>query len=242
MSKVYADKIEPRASNADITLGASGQTVTITGNDIRVNTLKDSGGNTLFTSDGAGNITSSNSAFQSNMRLLQTQIGQNVTQIDFTGIDSAYDVYCFKLINVQQEGRRDPELEINGSTNNGEYFGISKTTTFFEAYHREDDGSTANVAYDSSHDLSNSTSGQPISTNLEHRPSSTVSGELWLFGPSSNFTTQFYGTFQTCSGHTTVALNTYPAGYFNTTTPINAISFKTSAANIKGIIKMYGLL
>ena len=71
MSKVYADKIEPRNSNADVTIGASGQTVTLAGNDLRSNTVKDSGGNSLWTSDGSGNITLGASAFQSNLRLIQ---------------------------------------------------------------------------------------------------------------------------------------------------------------------------
>ena len=61
MSKVYADKIEPRNSAHDVTIGTSTNTVTLAGNDLRANTVKDSGGNTLWTSDGSGNVSSVNS-------------------------------------------------------------------------------------------------------------------------------------------------------------------------------------
>jgi len=123
------------------------------------------------------------------MTLITTNTSDDSATSSFTSsIDSTYKLYIFKFIDVSP--RTDASnLQFNCSTDGGSNYNMTKTTTFFEAYHREDDSSTANVAYDSSHDLSNSVSGQPISTNLEHRPSSTVSGELWLFGPSSNFTT-----------------------------------------------------
>ena len=60
MSTIKADTVQPKDFATDITLGASGDTVSIPGNDLRVNTVKDKGGNTLWTSDGSGNISSVN--------------------------------------------------------------------------------------------------------------------------------------------------------------------------------------
>ena len=51
MSKVSADTLKSLASTQDLTIGTTGQTVTLPGNELRVNTFKDKGGNTLWTSD-----------------------------------------------------------------------------------------------------------------------------------------------------------------------------------------------
>ena len=97
MSRVYTDTIEPRKPTQDITLGTSGETITLPGNDLRVNTVKDKGGNTLWTSDGSGNVSSVNAGLKGKCVLLSTQTASNVATVSFTtGIDSTYDVYIFK--------------------------------------------------------------------------------------------------------------------------------------------------
>ena len=60
MGTLRAKTIEP-ATGSTLTLGASGDTVTVSSDSIKVNTFKDAGGNTLFTSDGAGTLSSVNS-------------------------------------------------------------------------------------------------------------------------------------------------------------------------------------
>ena len=49
-STLKTNTIEPAGSS--LTLGASGDTVVIGNNDIRANTYKDAGGNTLWVSNG----------------------------------------------------------------------------------------------------------------------------------------------------------------------------------------------
>ena len=61
MSKVNTDAIKPRDTGLDITLGATGDTTVISADSINANTVKDSGGNTLWTSDGSCNLSSVNS-------------------------------------------------------------------------------------------------------------------------------------------------------------------------------------
>ena len=101
MSTVKANTIAPDDSTQDITLGASGDTVSIPGNDLRVNTVKDKGGNTLWTSDGSGNISSVNAGLQGNLVLLNTNTFTAASSAGFTTlIDSTYDVYIFKFINI----------------------------------------------------------------------------------------------------------------------------------------------
>ena len=67
MSSLETRKIEPQ-SGTTVTLGEAGDTVTVpTGVIVKTNTVKDAGGNTLFTSDGAGTLSSVNSAIAGSM-------------------------------------------------------------------------------------------------------------------------------------------------------------------------------
>ena len=62
MSILRVATIEPEGATTTLTLGASGDTVTSSVDSIKANTFKDAGGNTLWTSDGAGTVSSVNSA------------------------------------------------------------------------------------------------------------------------------------------------------------------------------------
>ena len=101
MSTVKADTVQPKDFATDLTLGASGDTVSVAADDLRVNTVKDKGGNTLWTSDGSGNLSSVNAGLKGNLVLLNTATGSGATEIGFssTYITSTYDVYVFKFIN-----------------------------------------------------------------------------------------------------------------------------------------------
>ena len=102
MSRVYTDTIEPRKPTQDITLGTTGETITLPGNDLRVNTVKDKGGNTLWTSNGSGTLSSLNGAFEGNLKLLNTVNASTTSEIVFsnTYINSTYDIYVFKYIGM----------------------------------------------------------------------------------------------------------------------------------------------
>ena len=70
----------------------------------------------------------------------------------------------------------------------------------------------------------------------------SCSGILHLFAPSSTtYVKQFYARVNNYSKDDKT-YDTYAAGYFNTTTALNAISFKFSSGNIDaGTIAMYGI-
>ena len=55
MSTLKSNVIEP-ATGTTLTLGASGDLINVPSDALQLNTWKDSGGNTLFTSDGSGNV------------------------------------------------------------------------------------------------------------------------------------------------------------------------------------------
>ena len=101
MSKIRSSVIEP-ATGTTLTLGASGDTVAVSSDAIKLNTLKDSGGNTLFTSNGSGTLSSVNSGLSgAGPKLLQSQTADGSSTVSFTsGIDSTYDKYMFVFINI----------------------------------------------------------------------------------------------------------------------------------------------
>ena len=88
MSSLETRKIEPQSSTT-VTLGEAGDTVAVpTGAIVKTNTVKDSGGNTLFTSDGAGTLSSVNSALVGSMDFISSQTASSSASIEFTtGLD-----------------------------------------------------------------------------------------------------------------------------------------------------------
>ena len=241
MSKVYADKIEPRNSAHDVTIGTSSNTVTLAGNDIRVNTVKDSGGNTLWTSDGSGNLSSLNSALSGNLVLLSTQTASGAASVSFTTqLTSTYDLYMFKFININP-ATNGAEFTFQVSSDGGSTYGIAITSTMFIAYHNEA-GNSYNLAYESSYDLANSTSYCPVLNAMGSEVDECAGGELHLFSPSNTtYVKHFYSRLQEYH-FSNYAQDQYTAGYANTTSAINAIDFRMDAGNFDGTIKMYGLL
>ena len=70
-----------------------------------------------------------------------------------------------------------------------------------------------------------------------------TSGILYLYAPSSTtYIKQFISRASVVDGSGATTLNDWNSGgYFNTTSAIDAISFKMTSGNFDGIIKMYGV-
>ena len=241
MSTVYADTLEPTVPIKDITLGATGDSITISGNSINTNVIKDSGGNVLFQSDGSGTLSNVNSAFGTSggLKLLSTQTASGSANVAFTsGIDSTYDVYIFKFIDINP-ATNDTGFVVNFSTDGGSNYNVTKTTTAFRASHAEND-SSAELTYAAGNDLAQSTAYQTIAASLPNGADESSGGEMYLFAPSSTtYVKHFYSRAQSNLG--SGAYDWYRAGYCNTTSAINAVNFKVQSGNFDGIIKMYGL-
>ena len=242
MSKVAADTLKSLASTQDLTIGTTGQTVTLPGNELRANTLKDKGGNTLWTSDGAGNLSSINSALQGDMTLLNTTTASDSTSVSFTsGIDSTYDLYIFRFIDITPSND-NRDFMFNGSIDSGSNYNVTKTTTYFETYHGVD-GTSTFLGYGGSYDLAQSAAYQILARDAGSGTDESIIGDFWLFTPSSTtYVKQFYSTVQYHHYYqNNQSQNNFVAGYFNTTSAINAIDFKMDSNNFNGIIKLYGL-
>ena len=173
--------------------------------------------------------------------LLSTQTASASANISFTtGIDSTYDEYVFKFINIHP-ATDNVSFQFNLSTDGGSNYNVTKTTTFFRAYHNEADTSTG-LTYEASNDLAQSTNYQVIGLQVGNANDESASGKLTLFAPSSTtYVKHFISNFNN-TRYNDESNNIYTAGYGNTTSAINAIQFSMSSGNIDdGIIKMYGV-
>ena len=173
--------------------------------------------------------------------LLSTQTASSSASISFTsGINSTYDSYVFKFIDIHPQNNAIA-FQFNGSTDSGSNYNVIKTTTHFRAYHAESDAFNG-LDYLTAHDLAQSTAFQSITNDVGGDNDQQVSATLQLFNPSSTtYVKHFIITTQTAHGGD-YPQPSYIAGYFNTTSAINAIRFQMFSGNIDdGIIKMYGV-
>ena len=81
MTTLNVNTITPAGST--LTLGASGDTVVVA-DDVKVNTVKDAGGNTLWVSNGSGVVSSVKTGLGGADKLLSTQTASNSASVSFT--------------------------------------------------------------------------------------------------------------------------------------------------------------
>ena len=243
MSTVNADAIKPRDTGLDITLGATGDTTVISADSINTNTVKDSGGNTLFTSNGSGTLSSINAGLKGSFLLLNTTTASTSASVSFGSslITSTYDVYCIKFIGVRPTDN-SVKFTVNFSTDGGSNYNVTKTTTNFVAYHSISGGTDYNLAYEDSGDLASETGYQSLSWNVGNVTKENTSGDLWLFNPySTTYVKNFYSTNNEFHA-SNYSQNGYVAGLLETKSVINAIDFKFETGTINtGVFKLYGL-
>jgi len=153
-------------------------------------------------------------------------------------LDSTYPIYKFEFINAHPS-TNNSQFSVN-FRDGGSLFDATKTTTHFRAYHDESDTATS-LGYEGSLDLAQSTGIQPISGNMSNDNDSGVSGELYLFNPSSTTFVKHFISKVNYQG-SAYSINSYLAGYCNTTTSIDGVQFSYSSGNIdSGTIKLYGI-
>ena len=156
-------------------------------------------------------------------------------------LDNSYKEYLFTFKNIHP-ATDDKKFEFNMSVDTGSNYNVAKTTTWFQAYHAENDAGAA-LAYNTSVDLAQGTGFQTISGNVGIVSDSNVGGYLHLFNPSSTtFVKHFIASAVTnTSGTPSYVQNAYIAGYGNTTSAVDAIQFKMDSGNIDaGDICLYG--
>jgi hypothetical protein len=170
---------------------------------------------------------------------ISTQTASSSATLSFTsGIDSTYDVYCFKFINLHP-ATDDVKLVFQGSIDGGSNYNVTMTNTYFIATHNEA-GTTATLAYAGDDDQAQGTSFQRLNESTGADNDQSVCAEFLLYAPSdTTFVKHFMSRSTSQFDRVT---DTYCAGYFNTTSAINAMQFKFNSGNIDaGSIKLYGV-
>ena len=191
-------------------------------------------------------ITSASSLPSAAMTLIKEQTASSSSTISFVDgtsdvvLDNTYPIYVFKFIGIHP-ATDAVDFQFQGNASGGSGYNETITSSFFQAYHAEDDSGTS-LSYQTGDDLAQGTGFQNlVGDGVDNANDENVSGELWLFNPSSTtFVKHFIG--QTNSSITNYSTNGFVAGYFNTTSAIDEIQFKMSSGNIDaGTIKLYGI-
>jgi len=176
------------------------------------------------------------------LKLLSTQTASASASINFTtGIDSTYDEYIFKFINIHPSSN-STDFDFQVSTNGGGSYGVAITSTWFQSAHNESD-TTAAISYETAEDLAQSTSFQTLNQDMNADNDASNSGYLHLFNPSSTTYVKHFMAVNQCMQSTPFSIEAFAGGYINSTSAINAVRFKMSSGNIDdGIIKLYGVV
>ena len=202
----------------------------------------------IFQSDGSGNLSNVNSGFGGPLVLLGTQTASDSASLAFTsGLTSTYNTYLFRFNNIVA-ATDGAYFTFQTSTDGGSNYTVTITSSFFEAYNKEDDTSYGLTDVDANMQGQGNLY-QYLNDALEgvsQHADATLDGELHLFDVSSttyikNFYTRTNAMVQ-LGASAPGSVDAYVGGYFNTTSAIDAISFKMSSGNITvGTIKMYGI-
>jgi len=177
-----------------------------------------------------------------NQILLSEQTASASASISFTsGIDSTYPIYKFEFIDMHPSAT-NPLPQFNLSTDSGSNYNVTKTTTLFRDLHNEGD-TNSGIAYRTGDDLAQSTNYQPLSSGAVGNDNDQCwVGFLYLFNPSSTTYVKHFICRTQLYTHDDYSYETHMAGYANTTSAVNAISFIHASGNIDaGTIKMYGI-
>jgi len=175
------------------------------------------------------------------LTLLSTQTASSSASISFTsGIDSTYDSYIFKFINIHP-ATDNANFSFQADTGTNTNYNQTITSTYFASYQTED-GSTAALQYVSGQIQHQGTAFQTLVDAVGNGNDESCSGTLQIFQPSSStFIKHFIARSHGYNG-SDYSTDLFCAGYINTATAITRVQFKFSSGNTdSGIIKFYGV-
>ena len=181
------------------------------------------------------------SGFGGSLNFISKATASASASIEFTsGIDSTYKEYVFYFVNMHP-ATDGAEFQFQTSTDSGSNYNTTVTSTHFDAYHEENDQSPT-LTYLTGFDQAQGTGFETIARDIGSDNDQSASGYLHIFNPSSTtFVKHFMSKFN-FSGNNDFTGNSFHAGYFNTTSAIDAIKFEMSSGNIDaGEILLFGV-
>ena len=198
-----------------------------------------------YNNNSIGSVTSAASFPAGAMTLIKTLTASSSSTLSFVDgssdvvLDNTYPIYMFKFISIHA-GTDDTGLTVgfrDGSTD----YDATKTTTFFRATHGED-GSSGALAYVTGADTAQGTGFQRLDNDFGADNDQSMSGEMFLFNPSSTTFVKHFMSRASTSRPANRANDIFMGGYCNVTAAIDAVQFKMNSGNIDaGTIKLYGI-
>jgi hypothetical protein len=172
---------------------------------------------------------------------LATVTASSSSTLDFTSsIDSTYNIYKFRFVDLHP-GTDGSIFRFQANAAGGSGFNETITSTDFESFHNEGDDTTG-LSYQSNQDQAQGTSFQTLTNSCGADADQCISGELFLFDPSSTTFVKHFLCRTQSANDANYSFDVFVAGYFNTTTAIDEVQFKMSSGNIdSGTIEMYGI-
>ena len=155
-------------------------------------------------------------------------------------LDGTYPIYLFKFINAHPQ-TDSQHFNVN-FRDGGSSYDATKTTTYFEAEHQEDDGGTG-LAYNTAADLAQATGVQRVTGNVGADNDQCCSGYLVLYDPSNTTFVKHFVMRTANLRSDDNAFDSYVAGYCNTTSAIDGVQFSFASGAIEsGTFKLYGVV
>jgi len=173
--------------------------------------------------------------------LIETLTASSDATLDFTsGIDSTYDEYVFKFINIHPE-TNNQDIQFNASIDGGSNYNVTKTSSTWQAQHDEGDTETA-LQYNADRDLVESTGAQRFSLQIGNANDECVVGTLHIFSPSDTTFVKHYSAIVNGYNGSDYSQQLFTGGYMNTTSAVDAIQFSFQSGDIDaGSISLYGI-
>ena len=172
---------------------------------------------------------------------LSTVTASSSATLDFTSsIDSTYNIYKFRFVDLHP-GTDGSIFRFQANAAGGSGFNETITSTDFESFHNEGDDTTG-LSYQSNQDQAQGTSFQTLTNSCGADADQCISGELFLFDPSSTTFVKHFICRTQSANDANYSFDVFVAGYFNTTSAIDAIQFKKSSGTMDaGRIALYGI-
>ena len=177
------------------------------------------------------------------MNLLETQTASSSSTISFTtNIDDTYDEYVFKFYDIHP-ATNAVDFLFQADTGTNTNYNQTITSTHFIAGHEEADGD-ATLTYRTDGDLAQSTSFQQLNeyNTIGNDNDQSLAGTLTIYDPSNTTFVKHFIATTDLAEQNDYQVNSFIAGYFNTTTALTRVQFKMSSDAIDaGTIKLYGV-
>ena len=173
--------------------------------------------------------------------LISTHTADDDASLDITsGIDSTYDEYMFVCtdLNPVTDGQYF-NFQVNGAGESG--YNESITSASWYVNHAEDDAQTNGPVYSTNIDQANGTAFQTMAAGIGNGADESAIAILHLFSPASTVYVKHFWLTSNLNTSTNYTGQMFFAGYINTTTAIDEISFKMTSGNFDGVIQMYGI-